>query len=158
MKLCYYASMSRLKLTSALAPAQQNTASLVGATRDCFQNKMYRPADVDIYLLDPAKSNVVVTILHEMQTDSANNDWDDFFPAYERFEKAVRHTKALGHVRSDKVGAFQFRNLRPGVRVLVIGIQDREDEAAFYATQDIESPHPGKNEIILDFARHDTCY
>jgi hypothetical protein len=56
------------------------------------------------------------------------------------------------------MGAFRFQNVKPRVRVLVIGIQDSEDEAAFYATQDIESPHAGKNEFILDFARHDACY
>jgi hypothetical protein len=145
-------------LTSAMTWAQAGRANVVGVTRDCFQNRMYRPADVDVYLLDPTKSEDVVTILHEMQADSAKNAWDDFFPAYERFEKAVRHTQPLDHVKSDKRGAFKFHNLKPGMRVLVIGIQDREDEAAFYATQEIEPLREGRNEIVLDFDRQETCH
>jgi len=60
-------------------------------------------------------------------------------------------------VKSDKAGTFSFHNFEPGMRLLVIGTSESEDEATFYAVQEIETLHRGRNSIILDFDREEVC-
>jgi hypothetical protein len=152
--------MSRFGLTIALSlmflghsQGEEPNAWITGETLDCFGGIPTRPADIDIYLFDPVQASKVVQILHKMKIESAsgNKGTEKFFASYLDLAKEVQRTSALGHLKSDKSGAFSFSNLTSGRRLLVVGLTELEDEPAYYSYKMLHSIKPGENKIVLDF-------
>jgi len=145
-----------------LAPAisrSQDVATVAGKTQDCFAGKLIHPSQVDIYLLAPAKSHEIMTILNDLEKQKPKgNDapTDAFFAAYKRLTAAIKDANVSGHVRSDTAGDFSFQSLRVGEQVLLLGISEREDEPAYYSYTPLNL-QPGRNSLILDFDQRNAC-
>lgn len=131
-----------------------------GETRDCFGGKLYHPAAVEIYLVDPRKAPEIEETPREMQADLSRGDDEAmrrFFASYVRLAKAIRETKVLAHTQSDKSGTFSFHALSPEISLIVVGIAEREDDPAYYAYQEIKKLRSGKNLVTLEFDRAGSC-
>ena len=146
-----------LQLASTLACGQQ-PSWIVGKTQDCFARKVIHPAQVDIYLLDPQKSPEAVRILNDMEKQVPKGDENPqaFFASYQRLTSAVQKTRSVARTRSDEAGNFSFDALRDQKKLVVLGLAEREDEPAYYASMPVNL-RAGKNSVTLDFDRGNTC-
>lgn len=156
MRLVY--GLLFLQLASTLACGQQ-PSSIVGKTRDCFAGKVIHPAQVDIYLLDPQKSPEVLSILNDMEKQVPKGDNESpeaFFASYQRLTSAVQKTRTVAQARSDETGQFSFNALKGQKKFVLLGLAEREDEPAYYASVPVNLK-PGKNSVTLDFDRGNTC-
>src|SRR6185437_16381216 len=121
-----------------------SAAILNGETEDCFAGKTVHPAQVDVYIFDSMKAAHISTILTDLRMKMPKGDEQNveaYSAAYDRLRSAVRKTQSLGHARSDEKGRFSFSNLPVGKRVLVVGLADREDELAYYASTRLTIGH-----------------
>jgi hypothetical protein len=153
--------LAMIVVSSTIAFASPPDTYVTGKTQDCFAGKQFHPAQVDVYLFDPEKSREITDLLRNMQADSSRGDNESmsrFFASYTRLSRTVRRVKALAHVKSDKTGAFSFHDLAPGRQMIVLGISEREDDPAYYAEQRIERLQAGKNIVLLDFDRGESCH
>ena len=134
-------------------------ANIKGRTRDCFAGRQFRPAGVDIYLVDPYKSPLIEARLKEMDRLRAQGgkEIQAFFDSYNQLSNEIKKNDALVHVVSDKSGTFLFSGLSSGRRLLVLGLSEREDDPAYYTYREVRSLRPGENFVVLDFSDGAPC-
>jgi hypothetical protein len=137
----------------------QSFALLKGETEDCFAGKTIHPAQVDVYVFDATKASHISSLLSDLKKNEPKGDEQDveaYGASYDRLRSAVRKAKSLAHARSDDQGRFSFSSLPVGKRVLVVGLADREDDLAYYASARLTLEHP-ENSAKLDFNAGAAC-